>query len=171
MGYVHDVAMVQWVAPNEILNSAGTWTQKETATADVWCVERTAAAATWNSYIPIRLPQNSVDGKGSKLVSIELGYVILTDVMTSVTPLIYKVTKQVHGTAPTVGLSMAFAADTGHGGASDRVDIDEHWVKLTPTVSAWLDHDDYWFVEIAVSGTAAGVFEWLGARINYTLRV
>jgi hypothetical protein len=97
--------------------------------------------------------------------------VILTEDLNWVTPLIYKVTKQAHGTAPTEGESMAFTVDTGHGGASERWDVDEHWVKLTLTVPAWLGHDDYWFVEMDCSAEVNGVLQWLGARINYTARI
>jgi len=170
MGYVHDVSMSQWVEANDMMNSAGTWTQKETATADVWCKERTAAHADWNSFIPILLPENSVPGKGSRLESIELWYKILTENLNWVTPLIYKVTKQAHGTAPAVGELVAFSADTGHGGASDRLDQDEHLVKLTLTTPVWMDHDDLYFVQMDCSAEANGVFEWIGAKINYTFR-
>jgi len=173
MGYVHDTAMSMWVSPREAMHSAGTWTEKETATADVWCVERTANNSTWNTMIPIKIPQNGSAGKGSKLVSVDVGYLITAaggavDVLDA---LIYKVTKQADGAALAVGVSVAFSYDTGHDTAPERVDADEHWMTLTLTTPVWLDDDDIWFVEIAGDGSAGSVFELLGMRINYTLRV
>jgi hypothetical protein len=172
MGYVHDTAMVKWIQPNEFMHSAGTWTQKETATADVWCVERTAADATWNTLIPIKVPQNGAAGKGSKLVSIDVGFVITAaGALDALTATIYKVAKQADGAALAAGTSVAFSYDTGHDTAPERIDADEHWMTLTLTTPVWLDDDEIWFVEIAGDGSAAGVIEFLGARINYTLRV
>jgi hypothetical protein len=171
MGYVHDVAMAEWVFPNEVANSAGTWTQKETATADVWCIERTAANATWNTQIPIKIQQNGSAGKGSKLVSIDVGFVVLIEAMDAVTATLYKVTKQADGAVLVAGSAVTFTYDTGHDTANERIDVDEHWMTLTLSTPEWLDDGDLWFVEIAGDGGGNGVFEFLGARINYTLRV
>jgi hypothetical protein len=173
MGYVHDTAMAKWIWPQEFMHSAGTWTQKETATADVWCVERSAANATWNTLIPIKLPQNSVAGKGSKLVSVDVGFVITAaggavDVLAAA---IYKVTKQADGGALAAGTSVTFTYDVGHDAAEERVDADEHWMTLTLSTPEWLDNDDLWFVEIAGDGSAGSIIEFLGARVNYTFRV
>jgi hypothetical protein len=171
MGYVHDTAMSLWIDPAKAMHSAGTWTQKETATADVWCVERTAANATWNTHLPIPLPQNSAANKGSKLVSIDIWYVVLTEALDSLAATVYKVTKGADGAALAAGSAVTFTYDTGHDAAAERVDVDEHVMTLTITTPEWLDHEDIWFVELAGDGGANGVFELLGARANYIMRV
>jgi len=171
MGYVHDTAMVKWISPKEFLNSAGTWTAKEGSAADCWVLERTAAHADWNTMIPILLPQNSASGKGSKLVSIDVWYKILTEALNSVTATLYKVTKTVHGTMPAAGTSVAFSYDTGHDTAAERFDVDEHLMTVTLDTPVWLDHDDIYFLELACSAEINGVFQFLGAKVNYTFRV
>ena len=175
MGYVHDVAMVQWVPPNEFLNSAGTWTEKETATADVWCVERTANNNVWNTFIPIKVPQNSNANKGSKLVSVDVGFIHTAagGAVDSLAATIYKVVKQIDGAALVAGSAtlLGFAYDTGNDTAGERAAAGNHWMTLTLTTPLWMDDDDLYFVEIAVDGSAGSVTEFLGARINYTLRM
>src|SRR3972149_3726739 len=76
MGYVHDTAMSQFVPPNQIGVSAGTWTFA--VASNVWSNDRTAADASFTAYIPIPIPSNSVALKGAKLVSIEFMYLIGT---------------------------------------------------------------------------------------------
>jgi hypothetical protein len=171
MGYVHDVAMSNWVFPNEFMHSAGTWTQKESSAADCWCVERTANHSDWNTFIPIKAPQNSVAGKGAKLVSIDVWYKILTEALNSVTATLYKVTKQIDGAALVAGAEVTCTYDTGHDTAAERYDVDEHVMTLTLSTPEWMDHEDLYFLELACSAEANGVFEELGARVNYTLRV
>ena len=70
MGYVHDVAMSQFVPPNAFGYSAGTWTL--VAATNVWSLDRTAADASFTVYMPIPIPSNSVALKGAKLVSVFL---------------------------------------------------------------------------------------------------
>jgi len=175
MGYVHDVNMAIWVAPTKFMHSQGTWTTKETATADVWCVERTANNNTYNSFIPIRPPQNSNALKGSKLVSVDIGYIVTAagGALDSLIPVIYKVTKQIDGAALVAGSAtlLAFGYDLGHDTAGERAAAGNHWMTLTLTTPLWMDDDDLYFVEVASDGSAGSVHEFLGARINFTLRM
>jgi hypothetical protein len=169
MGYVHDTAMVQAIHPNEAMKSAGTWTDSEAS--DVWYIRRTAADATFNLRIPIKLPSNSVALKGAKLVSIELFYTIATAAMDSVAATIYQTIFPADGAAAAASTSHAFSYDTGHDTAAERIDVDEHKMTLTLTTPVWIDDDDLFFVELACDAAATSVFDFFGAKINYTLRV
>ncbi len=168
MGYVHDTAMSQFIDPAEFQNSAGTWTA--TNAANMWYLRRTAANATWVTKIPIKIPQNSAALKGSKLVSIDLFFDITVEAMDSVAAVLYK------GTLPADGAAMTTAAvtttyDTGHDAAGERIDVDQHKMTLTITTPAWLDDDDCYYVEVSGDGGVNGLFDWYGARANFTLRM
>jgi hypothetical protein len=163
--------MSQWIAPNRALKSAGTWTEKETATADVWCIERTAADAACNVHIPIPLPSNGSAKKGSYLKSVNVWFVILVGALDAMAANIYKVTLQADGGALVAGESIAFTYDAGHDAAAERVDVDEHVMTLTLDTPVWIDDDEQIFVELVLDNGAASVFELLGARANYTFRV
>jgi hypothetical protein len=172
MGYVHDTAMSRWLFPNEAMASAGTWTQRESTTAaDLWCIGRSAADATFNLMIPIKGWQNSADGKGTKLVSIDIWFYIGTAALDSMAASIFKVTKAADNAALPAGVAVTFSYDTGHDTAGERIDADEHVMTLTLDTPVWLDHEDLYFVELACDAALTSVFEYLGSRVNYTLRV
>jgi len=169
MGYVHDTAMSQFIGPDEMLNSAGTWTA--TNASNVWFARRTAANATWVTKIPIRLPQNSAAYKGSKLVSIDIWYDITTEAMDAVAAVLYKATMGADGATCAVAAAVTTSYDAGHDAAGERVDVDQHKMTLTVTTPEWMDDGDEWYVELSGDGGANGVFDMYGARANFTLRV
>ena len=51
MGYIHDVAMSQFVLPNLMMFSAGTWAQ--TILNNVWSMNRTAADASFLVFLSL----------------------------------------------------------------------------------------------------------------------
>jgi hypothetical protein len=160
--------MAQIIDPAEFQNSAGTWTDTNAAT--MWYLRRTAANATWVTKIPIKIPQNSGAYKGSKLVSIDLFFVITVEAMDSLAAVLYKATLPADGAAmATVAVTTSY--DSGHDAAGERVDVDEHKMTLTITTPAWLDDDDLYYIEVSGDGGANGVFDWYAARANFTFRV
>jgi hypothetical protein len=172
MGYVHDVAMSRWFSPKDCMRSAGTWAEAEVVgIADVWCLIRTAAAAAFNLAIPIRLWQNSADGKGCKLVSVDVGWICGTADPTTLTASIFKVTKQADGAVLAAGTAVTFTYDAEHLTNAARVDQDEHWMTLTITTPEWMDDDVQWHVEIYCDAALTSALQYLGARANYTLRL
>ena len=171
MGYLHDTAMSQAIHPNECMFSAGTWTHVETGVADIWGMQRAAANATFNVRVPIKLPSNSVALKGAKLVSIDIFWDVATEAMDALAATIYQTIFPATGADFAAATSHAFSYDSGHDGAAERNTADEHTMTLTLTTPVWIDNDDMWFVELGVDGGANGVFTFLGARINYTLRM
>ncbi len=175
MGYVHDTAMSQFVPPNMIGASAGTWTL--TVASNVWSNNRTAADASFTLYIPIPIPSNSVALKGAKLTSIELMYSIGTAACDDFATLaLYKDTLQASaasgsGTLNTAAEVTAVTIDTGHDTAAERKAADEHRAVITLTTPVFIDNDETYHVEAVVDAAATSVFKVFGAIVNYTLRV
>lgn len=169
MGYVHDTAMSQFFGPEDVQQSAGTWTA--TVASNVWSTNRTAADATWVTKIPIKIPQNSVALKGAKLASIDIWFKIGTAALDSLAATIYKATLPADGAAFGTPDTPTFTYDTGHDAAAERIDVDEHKMTLTITTPFWVDEDDEIYVELAGDAAATSVFIYYGARANFTLRV
>jgi hypothetical protein len=169
MGYVHDTAMSLFIGPEEAQHSAGTWTATNGA-GNLWYSRRTAANATWVTKIPIKLPQNSVALKGSKLVSVDIYWETTVEVMDAVAAVLYKATAPANGSAFSAA-SVTTSYDTGHDTAAERVTVEQHTMTLTVTTPFWIDNDDVIYVELSVDGGANGVFDLYGARANFTLRV
>lgn len=174
MGYVHDTAMSQFVPPDQIGYSAGTWTLA--VASNVWSLDRTAADASFTLYIPVPVPSNSASLKGAYLVSIELMYSIATAGADDfATVAVYKDTLQASaasgsGTINTAA-SVTVTQDTGHDTAAERKAVDEHRMKVTLSTPAWIDNDEAYHMECVVDAAAATVFKVFGAIINYTLRI
>jgi hypothetical protein len=161
--------MTQFIDPADVMFSAGTWT--DTQATNVWSKNRTAADAAFNIKIPIKLLQNSAALKGSKLVSIDIWWVVATAALDSLTAAIYKATLPANGAAHAAPATPAFSFDTGHDTGPERLTLDEHKMTLTITDPAFMDDDDVWFVELQADAAATSVFKFHGARANFTLRV
>jgi hypothetical protein len=169
MGYVHDTHMSQWIPPNMLIASSGTWAL--TVASNVWTKNRTAADAAFTIYVPIPILSNSVAFKGSKLVSVELMWSVITAAMDAVAePLVYLNTLNVNGTLNTAA-AVATTIDTGHDSAAERLTVDEHRAVVTITTPLWCDNDQAYHVEMVCDAAATSVFKWFGAIANYTLRI
>ena len=170
MGYVHDTAMSQFVPPNQIGVSAGTWTL--TVASNVWSNDRTAGDASFTAYIPIPIPSNSVALKGAKLVSVEFMYLIGTAAADAfATFALYKDTFAVDGTLNSSAVVAGVTVDTAHDTSAERYAANEHRAVITLDAPAWIDNDEHYHVEAVVDCAATTVFKIFGAIINYTLRV
>jgi hypothetical protein len=176
MGYVHDVAMAQFVPPTAFGYSAGTWALA--VATNVWSLDRSAGDAAFTVYMPVPIPSNSVALKGSKLLSIELMYSIGTgaaDDFVAATCALYKDTLQATAASGSGTLNTAAIAtgtlDTGHDTAAELKAVDEHRLKWTLTTPAWIDNDEAYHFEAVVDAAADTVFKIFGGIINYTLRL
>jgi hypothetical protein len=174
-GYVHDTAMSQFIPPNAMSASAGTWTMA--VASNVWSNNRTANDSSFTLYIPIPVPSNSAAQKGAYLKSVEFMYSIGTADADDITtlPKLYKDTLQATAASGSGTLNAAAEVtstlDTGHDTAAELKVQDEHRVKVTVTTPAWIDNDEAYHVEMVVDAAAGTVFKFFGAIANYTLRV
>lgn len=168
MGYVHDTHMSRWVDPALIQKSAGTWTR--TYSSNKVFDRRTAADANFNLFIPIPIPQNSSEEKGSKVASIDIFYNITSAALDDFATV--ELNKE---TVSSVGAHTAAAVttslDTGHDTAAERKATGEHKMTITITTPEFLDDDSFYVVYLVVDGSTSAVFDLVGARVNYTMRV
>jgi len=169
MGYIHDTAMSRFISPFECGYTAGTWTP----TIGTNMVEnvRTAADASFTILIPILLPSNDEILKGAYLKSIDVYYSIATAAADAVAGLaVDKITLGADGTA-CAGATVAVTQDTGHDTAAERIDIEDHTMTTTITTPVWIDDGEHFVGSLIVDAAATTVFSFIGARVNYTLRV
>ena len=169
MGYIHDTAMAQFISPDAIRASAGTWTFK--VATNVWSNDRTAADASFTLYVPILIPSNTVALKGAYLKSIELMWAVSTAAMDAVDDgAVYADTLAANGTLNTAA-EVTSTPDTGHDTGAERLTLDEHRMKVTLTTPVWIDNDQAYHLEVVCDAAATSVFKVFGAIINYTLRL
>lgn len=175
MGFVHDTAMSQFIPPNQIGKSAGTWTL--TVASNIWSDNRTAADAAFTLFVPIPIPSNSVAQKGARLKSIELMYEIGTAAADDfATVKLYKDTFSASaasgsGTINTTAEVTAVTIDTGHDTAAERLAVDQHRMVITLTTPAFIDNDEGYHLECVIDAAATTVFKLYGAIANYELRI
>ena len=171
MGYVHDTSMSMFIPPNLAHAQTGTWSEGAGQVAGTITKEKSAADETATLTIPVLLPGNSASYKGCKLVSIDIYWEVTAAALDALAATIYQAVLPANGAAIAAPTSLAFSYDSGHDDAAERITQDQHSMKLTLTTPKWIDNDDFIYVQLSVNAAAASVFEFLGARANYTLRV
>lgn len=168
MGYVHDTAMAQWVSPTMFHYKTGTWASDAGNVAGTIVQQKTAAAETSVVTIPLVVPCNSVAQKGAKIASIVIDYEILTAAATSITAAVNKVTR---GADDAVAVVAAVTVTQSLVAATTAADVDQHKLTVTITTPAWIDDDEYYLCELTCVCATTTVLEFLGATVNYTLRI
>lgn len=167
MGYVHDTHMQQYIPPSLMHFVTGTWSDQPGNVAHTIVKQKAAGAETATITIPLAVPGNSVDLKGSMIASVEIDYEILTSAATSITATVWKIARGADGA---VAVATQVTATQDLTAATDAADVDQHALTVTITTPEYIDDDDYWFVEIAAVCAAGTVLEFLGAQVNYTFR-
>jgi hypothetical protein len=167
MGYVHDNKMAQFIPPFLFQGATGTYTIAAGAVTGTWAFHRAAAASTGVISIPIILPSNSGNLKGSLLKSIEVDYELLIAGATSITAALAKVTRGAEGAVAVVSavtvtqdLAAAVAAATQ----------DQHKLTVTLTTPEWIDNDAYYILNLTCVCGAAVTIDVLAAVANYTFK-
>lgn len=168
MGYVHDTAMSKFIPATNMTCITGTWTEIAGQVAGTVCKHKAATAETATVYIPITLPSNSTQLKGSLLKSIEVDYEVLVAACTSVTATLKKITRGADGAVAVVS-TVATTQDLT--AATDAADVDQHKLTVTLTTPAYIDNDEYYSLEIAFIAAASTTLDVLAAVANYTVRM
>jgi hypothetical protein len=168
MSYVHDTHMQQVISPLLFHFVTGTWTHAAGNVAHTVVLQKSAAAETSTVTIPLAVPGNASNEKGSKIASIEIDYEILTAAATSITATVWKIARGADGA---VAVATQVTATQDLTAATDAADVDQHALTVTITTPEYVDDDDYWFVELACVCAATTVLEFLGAQVNYTARM
>ena len=168
MGYVHDTSMQKLIPPTMFHLVTGTWTHVAGNVAHTIVLQKATGAETATVTIPLAVPGNSKDEKGSKILSVEIDYEILTAAATSITATVWKIARGADGA---VAVATQVTATQNLTAATDAADVDQHALTVTITTPEYIDDDDYWFVELACVCATTTVLEFLGAQVNYTFRV
>lgn len=172
MGYVHDTKMQQYISPTVFHYVTGTWTHVAGNVAHTIVVQKATTAETSTVTIPLLVPSNEYgggnDGKGSMIASVDIDYEILTAAATSITATVWKIAAGADGA---VAVATSVTATQNLTAATDAADVDQHRLTVTVTTPEYIDDDDYWFVELACVCATTTVLEFLGAQVNFTLRV
>jgi hypothetical protein len=159
--------MQQYIPPTAFHTITGTWAQAAGNVAHTIVVQKVAAAETATVTIPLLVPGNSIDLKGSMIASIEVDYEILTAAATSITATVWKIAR---GADDAVAVATQITATQDLTAATTAAEVDQHNLAVTITTPEYIDDDDYWFVELACVCAATTVLEFLGAQVNYTFR-
>ena len=170
MGYVHDTQMSEFIPPSDFEMSAGTWAMA--VASNVVSRDRSAADASFTALIPIRVPSKAVALKGALLKSIDVWYAIGTGAADDfATVELEKMVLGLDDVAPT-GAAVACTIDAGHDSAAERKAVDDdHCMTVTLNTPAWVDDGHAYWLQLIVDCAANTVFQFFGARANYTLRV
>ncbi|MCC7162299.1 MAG: hypothetical protein IT331_07380 [Anaerolineae bacterium] len=166
-GYVHDTGASQWIDPALIAKSAGTWTP--TYSTNKIFHRRTAGDATFNLFIPVVVKSNSSSQKGAYLKSIDVFYNVTNALDDLATVELNKQSLSSVG-AHTAG-AVTTTLDSGHDSAAERKAAGEHKMTVTLATPAWVDDDESYVLYMVCDAAATSVFDLVGARANYTLRV
>ncbi len=167
-GYVHDTAMSLWIPPNCMFGDTATWAVAAGTTTGTIVYGCDATAETANLYVPIPVPANSVDGKGSYLKSLEIDYLVKTAACTSVTASLAKIAMDVDGGVPVVS---AITVTQDLTAATDAADADDHKLTVTITTPFWVDHEAHYLLKVAFVKAATTLVEVHGVTANYTARL
>jgi hypothetical protein len=168
----HDTHMHKWMSPGRAHAAVGTWADAAGQVANTIVRKKAAANETSVLTIPIELPMNDGADKGAYLVSIDCYWKLLTAAVTSLTAVIYKVTLPVNGAAISTAESLAFSYDVDHDAINERATQASHTMNLALTTPVWVEDDHVIQVQLTiVCGAGGGVFDWFGARANYTYRL
>lgn len=142
--------------------SAGTWTL--TLTAHVLHYRKTAAADHPTLVIPLASEGANPNWRGRQIASVDIFYTITIDVMTMCAPAIYKDALPADG----VAASSAILTTTASKAAGARAAVGNHTVTLTLSSPVLLEGGYQYHLEIGLQGTATGVFDYKGCRVNFT---
>jgi hypothetical protein len=168
---IHDTEMSQWIPPTAAHLVTGTWTKTAGQVANTIVAHKAAADETAVVTIPILLPSNSGSYKGVLLTSIDVYWEVVTAALDAIDALVYKVVAPTNGAAIAAPTSVAFSYDAGHDTAAERLTLEQHTMALTLTTPAWIDDGDVYQVELTVDAALTSIFELIGARANFTLRL
>jgi hypothetical protein len=166
-GYVHDIAMSQYIPPTAFHIVTGTWTQAAGQVAGTICMHKAAAAESPIINVPITIPSNSVGLKGAYLKSVEIDYEVMVADLTSIAFTIQKVTR---GTDTNVAVVSAPTVTQDIAAASAKT-IEQHKVVVSLSTPAWIANTEYYLLKIAPVAPATTTLDLLGAVANFTERI
>jgi hypothetical protein len=167
MGYTHDTEFAQFIAPNQIIRTAGAWT--DMLVANVVRSDRATGVGNFTLFVPVLVPSNAGPLKGARLKSIELHYKIATAAGTAFSVEVEKVSINAAGVVS--GVAVPVTMDAGHTTDGQRRAAGDHRMVASLNEPAWVDNDEVYWLSAAVSAAATTAFSLFGALANFDWRV
>lgn len=167
MGYTHDTEFAQFIAPHQIIKTAGSWT--DTLNASVIRSERAQAAAGFSLFVPLLVPSNGAPLRGARLKSVEVHYRISGIAAAAFAVELERMTINAAGVVN--GAVVAISLDAAHATDVQRRSVGDHRMLASLDVPAWVDDDDAYWLVCTLNAAASTVFGLSGAVVHYDFRV
>ncbi len=170
MGYVNITDISQFIPPAEIQKSAGTWTP--TLSGHLVCDVRTAAAAGFYLFIPIRLPASNAATQAAKIKSVDIWYKVATAAMAGMASVVAKkMTLSANGVAVAGEAFADVTLDANHDTMGERLAAADHKMTVSFDDEPFLEDDEVYYIIVSCEGAATSVFTLFGAQANFELRL
>ena len=169
MGYVNDQHMSLFISPGEIGINGGSWEHNIVSNKSL--LGKSAADEAFYVSIPIPVPANSQERKGSRLKSIDVFYSISLAAADDFEVVeLNKMALPANGNSLS-GAAVACSLDEDHDTAAERKAVGAHTMRVSLDEPVYVDDDEAYFLYLAVDAAATTVFSLAGARANYELRI
>ena len=160
MGYVNDQHMSLFIYPAAIGISGGTWSYSLSSNKSL--LGKAAADETILLSIPVPVPANSQERKGSRLKSIDIFYnVALAAAEDFATVELNKMALPANG-ASVSGAEVAATLDAEHQTAEGRKAVGAHTMRITLDDPAYVDDDEAYCVLLEVDCAETTIFGLYG---------
>ncbi|MDT8381837.1 MAG: hypothetical protein RQ728_06230 [Brevefilum sp.] len=170
MGYVNISQLSQFIPPTDFIKiGTGTWSSK--LTSNVLSLERAAAAADIQIYVPISLMSSPIKTQGAKILSLDLWFKIAAADVDMLSPACFKTTLSANGSPVTAVVYSDISADAAHSVPLSAGSIGDHKMSLTFTNPPYFLEDTIYSFGFAINGTNLAVISLFGAQVSYKLRI
>jgi hypothetical protein len=170
MGYVNISQLSQFIPASDFVKiGTGTWTSK--LTSNVLCLERAAAAADIQVYVPVSLMSSPIKTQGAKILSLDLWFKIATADVDMLAPACFKTTLAADGSPVSAVVYEDVVSDAAHSAPFTAGVIGDHKMTLTFTHPPFFLEDTIYSFGFAINGTNLAVITLFGAQVSYLLRL
>jgi hypothetical protein len=170
MGYVNISQLSQFIPPTDFIKiGSGTWSSK--LVSNVLCLERAAAAADIQVYVPVSLMSSPIKTQGAKILSLDLWFKIATAEVDMLAPACFKTTLAANGSPVTADVYSEITIDSAHSSPLSAGTIGDHQLTLTFNNPPYFLEDTIYSFGFAINGTNLSVITLFGAQVSYKLRI
>jgi hypothetical protein len=149
--------------------SSGTWTSVAGIVPGTIC-KRLTGSAGWKGFgLHIPFLSSPTQLTGTRFMSLEIDYEVLTDVLVSDILVLRRITSPGDG-SPYTAESLTYTIDAAHDTIGERGAVDQHRMIITPNPQPWIDNSQFIQLNWSLQKNAGTVFRFLGAFANYYWR-
>jgi len=169
MGYVNISQLSQFIPPTDFIKiGTGTWTSK--LVSNVLCLERAAAAADIQVYVPVSLMSSPIKTQGAKILSLDLWFKLTAEV-DFLSSACFKTTLSDNGVAVSAAVYSDVTTDADHSAPLAAGVVGNHKMTLTFNNPPFFLEDTIYSFGFVINGTNAAVITLYGAQVSFKLRI